>query len=283
MISENLQTLAETKERFKTAFANKGVDLTNVPFTQYPEKLNEIQTGGSEENKLAKLVSGQEVEIKASDLEGAANIANYCFYQKTNLKSIEIPDSVTSIGNNAFYSCSGLTEVKISNNAATFGNSVFYNCSQLKNINLPTEITTISDNLFYNCKALENIVIPDKVTDMYNSAFYNSGIKNITIPKSVKNISSGLFQYCYSLIKVVFEGQTPKIPSYCFQGNNKITLYDFSNCTTIPTLANTSSLGHASGCQIVIPDALYDEWTTANVWKDVTNVVWVKKSEYVES
>lgn len=41
-ISENLQALNEVKNAIKTAIENKGQDLTNVPFTQYAEKIGAI-------------------------------------------------------------------------------------------------------------------------------------------------------------------------------------------------------------------------------------------------
>lgn len=46
-IAENLQTLNETKANIKMAIEAKGQDLTDVPFTQYAEKINNIQAGGS--------------------------------------------------------------------------------------------------------------------------------------------------------------------------------------------------------------------------------------------
>lgn len=45
-ISENLQTLNEAKAAIKTAIENKGVDMTDVPFTQYAEKIEAIQASG---------------------------------------------------------------------------------------------------------------------------------------------------------------------------------------------------------------------------------------------
>lgn len=47
-IAENLLVLQQTKENFKTAFAGKGVDVSNTPFTEYPNKFGEIQTGGAD-------------------------------------------------------------------------------------------------------------------------------------------------------------------------------------------------------------------------------------------
>ena len=45
--SENLIALNQAKANIKQAIENKGQDLTNVPFTQYAEKINAIKTGGT--------------------------------------------------------------------------------------------------------------------------------------------------------------------------------------------------------------------------------------------
>ena len=45
-ISDNLALLQNTKANIKTAIENLGVDLTNVPFIQYDEKMAEIKVGG---------------------------------------------------------------------------------------------------------------------------------------------------------------------------------------------------------------------------------------------
>ena len=45
-IAENLSALQQTKANIKTAIEGKGQDLTNVPFTEYAEKINLI--GGAD-------------------------------------------------------------------------------------------------------------------------------------------------------------------------------------------------------------------------------------------
>lgn len=45
-ISENLQTLQTAKQNIKSAIEAKGQDLSNVPFTQYADKISAIETGG---------------------------------------------------------------------------------------------------------------------------------------------------------------------------------------------------------------------------------------------
>ena len=43
--------------------------------------------------------------------EGTKGIAGYAFFECRGLKSVTIPNSVTSIGNSAFRGCSGLTRI----------------------------------------------------------------------------------------------------------------------------------------------------------------------------
>lgn len=122
------------------------------------------------------------------------------------------------------------------------------------------DITSIGDYAFYTCINLTTITIPETVTSIGNYAF----------------------QGCSSLQTVIYEGQAPNIQTSCFRNCTSITKYDFRNCTTVPTLASVNTLGHATGCQIIIPDALYDDWTTATNWVSLTAVTFVKASEYTE-
>lgn len=281
--AENLSLLQTTKESLKTAIESKGRDLTNVPFTQYPQEVAAIQTG-SAENKLAMLVGGQNVALTANDLRGATDFPLYAFYQKNKLTSIEIPKEVATIGQYAFTYCSGLTSLTFEDgsNLTTIGNDSFMSCTNLVNVILPNKVTSIGSQAFNSCTKLQSIIIPNSVTTMSYGIFGSCyQLKNITIPASVISMGATVFYNCTQLQKVIFEGQVPNLQNNIFYNCTLIELFDFSNCTTIPTLANVNTLGHKTGCKIVVPDALYDTWTTASVWSSVTNVVWVKASEYV--
>ena len=45
-IADKLTELQATKTAIKTAIENKGQDLSGVPFTEYADKINAIQSGG---------------------------------------------------------------------------------------------------------------------------------------------------------------------------------------------------------------------------------------------
>ena len=61
-ISQNLEALQTAKANIKMAIEKKGQDLTNVPFTQYGEKIEEIQTGGGSSQPVLQSKSVQPIE-----------------------------------------------------------------------------------------------------------------------------------------------------------------------------------------------------------------------------
>ena len=93
-------------------------------------------------------------------------IGNNAFYNKTNLVSVTIPNTVTEIGSWAFDNCSKLTSVNIPNSVTKIGNYAFDNCSKLSSITIPNSVTSIGNNAFYDCSGLTSITIPNSVTSI---------------------------------------------------------------------------------------------------------------------
>lgn len=63
-----------------------------------------------------------------------------------SIKSVIIPDSITSIGGWAFGDCAGLTSVAIG--AAQIGDNAFVGCSELKRVTLGNGVTYIGSSAF---------------------------------------------------------------------------------------------------------------------------------------
>ena len=123
------------------------------------------------------------------------------------IKSIIIPDSVTSIGNNAFANCSKLTSVTIPDSVTSIGRYAFSGCSSLTSITIPDSITRIEECAFGGCSSLISITIPDSVTSIGDSAFKGcSRLTSVTIGKSVTSIGDEAFQTCMSLTDINFNG-----------------------------------------------------------------------------
>ncbi len=146
-----------------------------------------------------------EVIIIPSEIDGrkVTGIQRFAFSSNEYLKSITIPDGVTSIGDSAFSWCRSLTDITIPDSVTSIGCEAFYNCSSLTNITIPDGVTSIGYGTFYDCSSLTNITIPDSVTSIECEAFYNcSSLTNITIPDGVTSIESETFYNCQSLSNI---------------------------------------------------------------------------------
>ena len=125
------------------------------------------------------------------------------------------------------------------------GNNGEVYCNMLQEFYVGKNVTSIRDYAFSGCYSLASITIPDGVTFIGNSAFDS----------------------CYSLASIIIPDGVTSIRDYAFSGCYGMRYYDFSACTAIPTLSNTSTFNDIpSDCQMLIPSALFDEWSAATNW-----------------
>ena len=86
--------------------------------------------------------------------KAVVGIEDHAFDMCTNLKSITIPDSVTSIGAYAFFGCSSLTDITISDSVTSIGMGAFKDCSSLTSITIPDSVTSIGMGAFVGCTSV---------------------------------------------------------------------------------------------------------------------------------
>lgn len=184
------------------------------------------------------------------------------------LQEVYIGKNVTFINSSSFYNCSSLASVTIPDGVTSVDSFAFYNCYSLASITIPDGVTSIADSTFRYCSSLASVIIPDGVTSIRASAFNSCySLSSITIPDGVTSIGGSAFNYCYALASITIPHGVTSIGDYTFSGCYGIRYYDFSSCTAVPTLSNTNAFGSIpSDCQMLIPSALYDEWSTATNW-----------------
>lgn len=236
----------------------------------------------------------------------ATGIGNYTFQDCRSLTSITIPDSVTEIGTRAFSGCSSLTSMTIPESVTIMKDYVFggdsritkfninnltlwcaislYNTSShplyprggnlyvnnalVTNLTIPDGVSEIKPYVFCHCTNLSSVTVPDSVTTIGTQAFTNCiNLTSVTIGDSVTTIGDNSFSYCYSLSSVTFGNGITSIGSSAFYNCKNVKTYDFSQCTSVPTLSNTNAFYNISNsCRIKVPDTLLDEWKKATNW-----------------
>ena len=209
-------------------------------------------------------------------------IGDGAFENRTDLKTVMIPDSVTKIENWAFYNCNNLSTVTLSNNLNYMGEYAFGNCKKITKIEIPKSLdssggpfkncnglktvtfekgtTEISSCLFEDCAGLEEIDIPDTVTVIENSAFSGCvNLSQITIPDSVTKIENWAFYNCNNLSNVTLSNNLDYMGEYAFGNCKKITKIEipksldssggpFKNCNGLKTVTFEKGTTEISSC-----------------------------------
>lgn len=166
-------------------------------------------------------------------------IGPWAFSGCFELKSIDIPESVTKIENGAFSGCYSLENFNVSQNT-NFGDRVFGE-------NMWTSIPALSDDyntwlyddnasdffvwngcLFAYRGSSKTPVIPSGVCGIGDKVFENSDITGVTIPEGVRYINNGAFKNCTSLKNVKIPKSVQKIGEYAFYECSSLSSVTFS-------------------------------------------------------
>lgn len=193
---------AEVKENPASDFEyKKSEDGDSILITKY--------VGASENVVIPAEIDGLPVS-KILGVAGEKTVIGT--FENSNVKSVVIPDSVTSIGSNAFKNCSSLTKVKMPENLKTIGYNSFENCTSLKNIDMSeTALTQLGNSAFMDCTSLGEVKLPDTLETIYEKAFYNcSSLKEIRLPESLRIVYYEAFSNCTAL-KVITVSKTANL------------------------------------------------------------------------
>ena len=274
---------------------SSGSDYRNTVYTNSVQKI-EIGNGVTSIEQYA--FNGCHSLSSTTIPNGVTSIGQYAFTNCYSLSSTTIPNSVTSIGKNAFNGCYSLSSITMPNGVTSIGQYAFSNCYSLSSITMPNgvtsigqyafngcyslssttipnSVTSIGQSAFNSCYSLSSITIPDGVTSIGESAFNKcSSLSSITIPDGVTSIGKNAFQLCSSLSSITMPNGVTSIASSAFYNCYSVAFYDFTACTSVPTLSNTNAFRNiAEDCQIRVPASLVDAWKTATNWSTYANYI----------
>lgn len=126
---------------------------------------------------------------------GVETIGAYAF-SESNIRHVDIPESVTEIGPCAFSHCMNLRYIYLPQSIKEIGTSAFYWCKKLIEVNFHEGLETIGLDAFFSCENLDDIKIPNTVREIQDGAFAFTSIDSITFPKNLKILGRDPFISC---------------------------------------------------------------------------------------
>jgi len=220
--------------------------------------------------------------------DGATSIGENAFYD-CNMKTVDIPPSVTTIEESAFGFCEKLENITLPEDLVSIGAEAFYSCTALTSFKIPAKVTSFAYDALVGCKGLTSIEVEDgnthfkslngvlfdfdgttlvryppnrsteyeipsgvKTIGLY--AFSDSVLKQVTIPDTVETLEEGAFYYCTKLESIAIPPRVTSLRASVFGGCSSITSVVIpESVTSIETYAfsSCSSLKNVS-----IPDTV---------------------------
>ena len=170
-------------------------------------------------------------------------IGGFMFYECTNLRSITLPQNVTSIDEYAFSDCKSLESIRIPDSVTVIGTGAFSGCEAMESIWIGKGVTLIKAQVFGSCYALKTVHVSD-LTSWLKIEFQ----ENLSNPLSAHNAKLDLENKSQdddiSFIEVVVPSGITKIKDYVF--------YDCSNIEKVIVPNSVTSIGKYAfgGCSL---------------------------------
>ena len=118
----------------------------------------------------------------------------------TDIKSIEMPDTITKIDDLAFINCKNLREAALSDSITSIPNSLFKN-TPLEKVNMPEKLIYIGDEAFMNTNITE-IEFPENLAMIGYHAFQGTDLKHVVFTDTILSVDVGILSGCESLESV---------------------------------------------------------------------------------
>lgn len=208
------------------------------------------------------------------------SVGEQAFYQKTDIKTVTIPDTIVSIGDRAFCGCTSLDGVTLPDSVTTLGSNAFSICTALTSFTVPAALTKMKEDVLDGSTALTAINVDDNNTafsDIDGILFNKNqtklikipGAKPITdysVPVGVTSLAGNAFADNQNITSVIIPEGVTQIPSYEFMGSKlknitlpasltKIQSAAFSGCTDLSDVYYYGSAEKLTGVLVVTDNA----------------------------
>ena len=193
------------------------------------------------------------VDLTALDLGGKiVNIGGSAF-ENSSVKSIVLPDTLTTIQAKAFYR-SAITSVSIPASVQFIGRSAFAD-TPLQTLRFANDASlgVIERSAFENTKQLQSVTLPSSLTLLGSAAFKNSGISSLTFASGIglAKISDEAFAYT-KITSLTLPDTINEIGASAFRETAQLKTVAFGSAAELVIMSN--AFYHAGLTSLHIPE-----------------------------
>lgn len=183
------------------------------------------------------------VDIPAEiDGKPVSTLGDELFWYKSDLTSVNLPETVEYIGARVFQNCTSLEKILLPDSVVEIGDACFFGCAKLAEINVPVNLVYVGafafdetswitqfdgcssiilgGRVFYKYLSNEDkVVIPEGIVCISDNAFDGKNLSFVKIPESVAFIGDYAFYNCKNLKEI-------KLPSEVYYlGENSLGFF----------------------------------------------------------
>ncbi|MDE6271441.1 MAG: leucine-rich repeat domain-containing protein [Muribaculaceae bacterium] len=220
--------------------------------------------------------------LKNIDLPESLILINESAFEKSGIKILSIPDNVEIIGYNAIYNCPNLEELIIGEGLKElYSWELFALCRKLKILRWNAENANIKfiSTHFDIGSAIENCIFGNKVKRIPDNLFKNnSSLKNVTLGNAIEEIGGSAFMDCTSLEEIYFPSSLSAIWMAAFEN----TALEFIVIPENVKLLEWRSFHSPTLKDIVLLPLMAPQKTSAFYWRGSESFYVPDVEEYAE-
>lgn len=200
------------------------------------------------------------------------------FVSCTALTSIIVPEGITSLSW-TFRSCGNLKSVHLPNTLTSIGERAFENCSNLETINIPSGLTSIG-NYNEDSFGVRNLTIESGNTNfvliggvMYNTEktsiyYYIDNLPSYNIEEGVTTIPKGFLDGANTLSAITLPSTLTSVPDYTLR--TRVSPSITCKATTPPLIGANTLYKQNKLPKIYVPAASVSTYQSATNWSRFT-------------
>lgn len=150
-------------------------------------------------------------------------------FRDSDVRSILLPEGITTVGKSAFYGSRYLTSVNLTENVTSIGAYAFADAQRLESFGT-LAVSEIPEGLFLGCNQLDTAVIGGEPTSIGALAFADCAtLKEFTVPDTVTTIGAQAFENCSLLTTIRLSAALTSLGENALAGCTALTSVTISD------------------------------------------------------